>query len=351
VNLATREAGVVSNRDQSGSASAFRCPKCPGDAPLSWNEAGFFCDNSPPHKFSRLGGVIDFVQDEAHTQLDVTTYDLQKHVNFDASRALFGHIKTLSNGAIRDDIGTVLEIGAGTGMLSLGMLKDSEFNAAIITDVSREMLNLNRARMIQEVSHGNKVTYATYAGSNIFHPDSFDLCIGNSVLHHVENYQQMLRDLRAALRPGGTAIFIEPTKDFHDAMARSISDALIQLLACDEIAISDCKMLAAWAYDVRLRISSAEDANIINALEDKYLFSREILARDADEAGFGGVETIPNYVDEHGVNGFIGYAGELAIADETLARILPVYRKYARHNFREIAVKDQTGMYVCIFTK
>jgi 2-polyprenyl-3-methyl-5-hydroxy-6-metoxy-1,4-benzoquinol methylase len=295
--------------------------------------------------------VIDFVQDEAHTQLDVTAYDLQKHVNVDASRALFEHLKRETKGAIHDNLGTVLEIGAGTGMLSLGMLKDSEFETAIITDVSREMLHLNRTRMMQEVQTGNKITYATYAGSNILRPSSFDLCIANSVLHHVENYQQMLCDLNVALRPGGSAIFTEPTKDFHDAMARSISDALTQLIACDEIAPADCRMLAAWAYDVRLRISCADDRSLMGSLEDKHLFSREMLAEDAKAAGYSRVETIPNFIDEHGLNGLLGYAGEVGISDEALARIAPVYQRYARHNFRDIALQDQTGMYICVFTK
>ena len=38
--------------------------------------------------------------------------------------------------------GTVLEVGAGTGYLTLGMLADSEFDHAVISDISPEMWKL-----------------------------------------------------------------------------------------------------------------------------------------------------------------------------------------------------------------
>lgn len=315
--------------------------------------AGFVCRNSPQHTYPVLDGVIDFVEGELDTQLDVTTYDAQKQVSVGASSELFRHLKMSSNGAIRDDLGDVLEVGAGTGMLSLGMLSGSAFRSAVVTDVSQKMLLLNRNRMVKYLpAECGKITYATYAGTTrLFADSSFDLCIANSVLHHVENYSRMLSDLASATKPGGSVLFIEPAVPYHGAMSRSMADVICELITEGEATPADVRTIAAWVSDVRQRIAFSEDAERINKLEDKHLFSRERLAIDAVAAGFTGVDIVPNYIDMNGHLGCQEYARELGLPAIFFDRFFAKYKRYAAFYFKDVAAEDHSGMYICIFRR
>jgi hypothetical protein len=68
--------------------------------------------------FQAPAGIVDFVSGRSDTALDVAAYDEQKAVSLEASTDLFLHLKRLANGIIPDHLGTVLEIGAGTGLLT-----------------------------------------------------------------------------------------------------------------------------------------------------------------------------------------------------------------------------------------
>ena len=79
----------------------------------------------------------------------------------------------------------------GTGFLTIGMLQQSTFQRAVITDISPAMLTLCRARVLEHVDSGKneRIAFATYASDDpLFRDGVFDLAIANSVLHHIENY-------------------------------------------------------------------------------------------------------------------------------------------------------------------
>src|SRR5215211_9177601 len=89
----------------------LKCPGCLQPSAFVAARSGYAC-RSCDRRFSIRGGVLDLVGGTSDTALDVAHYDQQKGVDLDLSRAVFAHLKEASEGAIKNDLGTVLEIGA-----------------------------------------------------------------------------------------------------------------------------------------------------------------------------------------------------------------------------------------------
>jgi ubiquinone/menaquinone biosynthesis C-methylase UbiE len=330
-------------------ADLLKCPSCGRRATFAKVNKGVFCQICE-RSFSAHDDVIDFVDNSADTALNVDSYDQQKNFSVETSRSVFRHLTEASGGAIGESLGVVLEVGAGTGLLTVGMLDDGGFDRAIITDISHRML----ARCRRRVASSDKVLFATYSGREpIFAEDSFDLCIANSVLHHIAEYQAFLADMAKALRPGGVAVFVEPSAPYHNALSLAMMDSLCAVLADGSASAADpdVKTLAAWISDVRFRLAFQNNVECVRALEDKYIFSRENLIEAGLSAGFNSIDIRPNFVDPTGNIGLASYLGELGISSGFASNFLPVYTQYARNYFGALTVDDRTGMYVCVFRR
>jgi SAM-dependent methyltransferase len=331
-------------------ADLLKCQRCQRASTIAASKGGGFSCQSCGQHVSASRGVLDFVGGLANTALDVTTYDQQKLVTADASRALFLHLKEASGGAIKDNLGVVLEVGAGTGLLTLGMLSEGHFGRAIVTDISPQMLALCKQRL----GSAKNVMFATYGGrEKIFAEESFDLCIAHSVLHHVADYQTLLADMAKALKPRGVAVFVEPGAPYHEAMSRAMADALCALLAdgSTDAEGREIAALAGWISDVRYRLSFGDDTDHILRMEDKYIFTREALTEAGFSAGFEGVDITPNLIDTDGNRGSQEYVRELGMTPAVASRFLAAYRVYATRYFQAVKTNDMTGMYVCVFRR
>ena len=327
----------------------IKCPKCQKPSTIAAAQDGVTCQ-SCGRQFLISDGVLDFVGGSANTGLDVTTYDQQKQVTIALAKALFAHLKQASRGMIRDDLGVVLEVGAGTGLLTLGMLGDGHFDRAIVTDVSPQMLGLCKQRF----GPSNNVMFATYgAREKVFVDGSFDLCIAHSVLHHIADYREFLVDVAKFLKPTGVAVFVEPGAPYHDAMSRAMADSLCALLANEGANTEgrDVETLAAWISDVRYRLAFPDNTSDLMCMEDKYIFTRDGLTAAGLEAGFAAVDIAPNLLDHDGNCGSQEYMRELGVTPQFASRFLAIYRRYATRYFRTVREDDMSGMYICVFRR
>lgn len=100
----------------------------------------------------------------------------------------------------------VLEYGCGTGWL-VPRLVSAGAKRIVGIDVSEGMIGEARGRF------GRQAEFHCMDGHRTTFPDgSFDLVLGRAILHHLE-FEAAVREIRRILRPGGTAVFLEPLRD------------------------------------------------------------------------------------------------------------------------------------------
>jgi ubiquinone/menaquinone biosynthesis C-methylase UbiE len=104
-----------------------------------------------------------------------------------------------------------LELGCGTGYVSLNLLQLGVIERLVATDISQGMLDTLQAsagRLGLQVE-----AVRTEAERLPFDAHSFDLVFGHAVLHHIPNVERALVEIHRVLRPGGTLVFLgEPSR-------------------------------------------------------------------------------------------------------------------------------------------
>lgn len=100
--------------------------------------------------------------------------------------------------------GNGLEIGSGTGALTLGLLQKTTFNSLVATDVSFKFLDGLRVRSSRDF----RLSMVVCDANNLnFKDEAFDVVLGRSILHHLVDYRMTLMSALKVLRPGGVAFF------------------------------------------------------------------------------------------------------------------------------------------------
>jgi 2-polyprenyl-3-methyl-5-hydroxy-6-metoxy-1,4-benzoquinol methylase len=105
----------------------------------------------------------------------------------------------------------VLEYGCGQGRLSVLMAK----RGARVTSLD---LGADLVKLASRVAELNGVTNEYFVGDisqSHFSPASFDVVVGDSILHHltVKGARMAIDEAFKTLRPGGRAFFLEPVEN------------------------------------------------------------------------------------------------------------------------------------------
>ncbi|HTD50679.1 MAG TPA: class I SAM-dependent methyltransferase [Acidimicrobiia bacterium] len=188
----------------------------------------------------------------------------------------------------------VLDVGAGTGVLTLGLLEHQTVGRLVATDVSFEFLHALAPRVAAFETPVSLV--ACDANQPNFRAGSFDLIVGRSILHHLLDYDETLSRSHAMLKPGGVAVFFEPVLEGKTIVAM----LLALMLRCDATADHPVlsprdregieKQLRHQTKSKRRNYSRAALAQV----EDKYIFEIDHLKAVGKEAGFDEVEFLNN---------------------------------------------------------
>ncbi len=251
-------------------------------------------------KFPQLGSLRDLRIDQtADTALDLDTYDALHNNTSESAKALFRFYEATLLGLGPGMRGRILEIGAGTGNLTLHLAFQGAFSELWITDLSPRFLK----RLVDRIG----TTGATApiklclldANALPFADGSFDVVVGHSVLHHLLDFETTLRDTFRCLRPGGAAMFGEPIMDGH---------ALIHLIARQILTLADDGVGPPVSNGTRVVLEvisergGVKSANLrdrdsrVAALEDKYIFPSGFLRDLCRNIGFSHVDVIPQAV-------------------------------------------------------
>jgi tRNA (cmo5U34)-methyltransferase len=117
------------------------------------------------------------------------------------------------------DAGRVLELGCGTGNLSLMIAESLPRAELTLVDGSEEMISLVRSRMAQ--ARPGAVPRAAFVIARFeeldFPPESFDLVVSSISLHHVQDKARLYERIRSMMRSGGRLCFADQIRGEPEA--------------------------------------------------------------------------------------------------------------------------------------
>jgi ubiquinone/menaquinone biosynthesis C-methylase UbiE len=129
----------------------------------------------------------------------------------------------------------LLDVGSGTGTLSLAALQRWPEAQVDAIDASREMVAATQSGAAQLPGAAARFRAVTaFADALPFPDDTFDAVVSSFVLQLVPNRFRALREIRRVLRPGGLLAYVTWVSDTRRWKADDILDDLL-----DELALPD----------------------------------------------------------------------------------------------------------------
>jgi ubiquinone/menaquinone biosynthesis C-methylase UbiE len=312
-----------------GSADALTCAQCGATVPV-------------------LDGIIDFVGGAATTELDNIDYDEKYSINEEHSLNLYQLLMRATGPLWPKNFGDALEIGCGTGGLSLALLSHVAARHVVLTDISTKMLRQCRARLRAAGSgFSTPTTFASYSATEgCFRPDAFDTCFGTAVVHHITDVPAFLGRVHFLLKPGGCAFFMEPNLTFHRALTATLADIVAELLREQSLPETETSLMLNWAGEVHCNIVNSGDIEVLAEREDKHQFVGETFNLWARDAGFTPVAALPCDLDPTGWNTIQTYLDQTGVGADSFAVLKQRWpAKYGAH-FSRLAENEQSPSYL-----
>ncbi|WP_158915215.1 class I SAM-dependent methyltransferase [Caulobacter sp. S45] len=182
-------------------------------------------------------------------------------------------------------IETLLEIGAGGGTCSLGLVGLAPGVASLLTDPSPTFLHLIQRKLQIAGLDAARTQYATLTGEDIgrLPKACFDVIVIASAMHHIADWRTFLVEAAAALRPGGVLVAQEPCREGNLMMAMAIDVALSELWPRSlRLSVMDVAKLERCRDSIYFLADSAAE----KIGEDKHSFLVNQIIDAADAAGF-----------------------------------------------------------------
>lgn len=238
--------------------------------------------------------------------------------------------------------GAILDIGCGFGDLTCGLASSGRIERCEIyaIDHSIDSLRVLLASVLPQ--QGNRVHVSTQDASALCFPEeSFDLVVGSAVLHHILDYRALLRSVFHTLKPGGKAVFMEPS--LHGYLIPS----LFLALAVSELGLTDTELRAPefgmcrfLIDDTSYRMRHENDLSALDHLADKHYFREDYMSQLGYSLGFHRV-SFSNYEPPEFYNDFMRHIMSVyGITDPRLtaaaARSYGILRKLAGRTLPDV---------------
>jgi ubiquinone/menaquinone biosynthesis C-methylase UbiE len=187
-----------------------------------------------------------------------------------------------------------LEIGSGTGYLSLNMMQNGVVEEVVATDISQGMLDVIEASA-ERLGFGDRVsTLRTEAEAFPYEDESFDLVFGHAILHHLPDLQESFNEFYRLLKPGGMIFFAGEPSERGDKIARypkqvghHLSPIWRKALSVGQLSEREAEAVAAGE-----RSQEYIDGHSVEHLVDVHAFKPGDLSGFANTAGFEEVDVI-----------------------------------------------------------
>lgn len=224
-----------------------------------------------------------------------------------------------------------LEIGSGTGYLSLNMMLAGMIDEVVCTDISEGMLSVVEASA-ERLGLGDRVTTVhTEAEGLPFEDESFDIVFGHAIIHHLPDLQESFNEFFRVLKPGGKVFFAGEPSERGDKIARVPKQVGHRLSPVWRRALGVGQLSAREAEKVAAGERSQEyiEGHAVEHLVDVHAFKPGDLSKYAKNAGFGDVRVIG---EELSANWF-GWFNRALEADGVPEDIPWGWRQYAYRGY------------------
>ncbi len=156
------------------------------------------------------------IQDEVSALYENVRYTVETSLQYH-------HDALLDVSKLANPSGDVLEVGCGNGSFLEILASQKKIQTLSAIDLSSEMLKYADARMR---SSERGIPWRITRGDAERLPcqdASYDCVFARGLLHHLPNPKKGASEIARILRPGGTAVFVDPYRNFVSAVPRLIS--------------------------------------------------------------------------------------------------------------------------------
>jgi len=190
------------------------------------------------------------------------------------------------------DSGPALEIGCGTGRLSVSLLLSGRMSEFLLTDPSPAFCAIT-ARKLAALELLPRFSMGVLSAEDMqrLPVAFFSLVILRSVLHHIIDIPEFFRQCARVLAPGGLLIFEEPCQEGYVLMG-AMTQIIPDLLAARGVELSEAQQRRIQIFVDAMQFYARRDLDKSQA-EDKHLFRPDELMRIAGAAQMD-LQFVPN---------------------------------------------------------
>lgn len=301
------------------------CPACK-KASLKESAAGMecvACIRRYPYEDGVLNLLIDPTMD---TMLDVDEYEEWRPSDPVNSEQVYSYYRGVVERYGLSG-GECVELGAGLGNLSYGLIKCSTFSRIYCSDVSARFLGKLKQWMPADGVPFHLYTFD--AASLPFADGVISAVFAHSVLHHLLHYENTLRESHRVLRPGGVAVFAEPMMDFY-AIHSFLAVVILMLDSRNPSPVFNdherCLLSGIAAHAPSTAQSMRYDREKLARQEDKHVFLLEDVRALSRDLGFRDFAFTPAYIPHRLGDAFQKEMGDVLGRHQGDARKLEAYQ-------------------------
>ncbi|WP_192711775.1 class I SAM-dependent methyltransferase [Methylobacterium sp. OAE515] len=205
--------------------------------------------------------------------------DFERFINYEhpywAVRKIIQDKKISMDGAV------VIDVASGFGNTVIPLLKDFQRCNVVASDLSESILRI-LLREADKEGVGARVQAVVVDGQDttLWSPSSADLVVGGAALHHMIDPSLTISTALSALKPGGTAIFIEPMEVGHAILRLAMEEVLrLPVMHVVERYHPAANHIRGIIRDIEARTHHGKQGDYVNweNLDDKWVFPRSYL--------------------------------------------------------------------------